>query len=85
MLKRKAETEKTAPIVPRTSAIDEYEKKLADRAAEEEDARKRRREEKEKTLLAQQERDDQDDSIDTQEVDPDFAALMGFQGFGSKR
>lgn len=77
----------SAPKIHRPPAIVEYQAKLDKQEALKQTLKQQKKEEMikrkeiEKQLLENQEEDD--DEIE--EIDPDLAAMMGFQGFGTTK
>jgi U4/U6.U5 tri-snRNP component SNU23 len=72
MLKRKINDQKSAPV---TSALDDYNSRLATQVAEQERLKRQKKEE----LTA---RKKEKEAAEAEEIDPEIAAMMGFGGFG---
>jgi U4/U6.U5 tri-snRNP component SNU23 len=75
LLKRKINNDKNAPV---TSAVEEYESRVAIQVAE---AERLKRQKKEEMLNKRKEQE----ASEMEHVDPEIAALMGFGGFGGSK
>ena len=75
LLKRKINDQKTAPA---TSALDDYDNRLATQVAEQE---KQKRQRKEEMAAKKKEKE----AAEVEEMDPEIAAMMGFGGFGGSK
>jgi U4/U6.U5 tri-snRNP component SNU23 len=81
-LKRKVSTNPA----PRISAIEEYKAKLDLQDAEKEDFKRRRKEESEsKRLQAKAVKQTLAEEEESNEMDPDMALMMGFNGFSTSK
>lgn len=76
LLKRKVST--TAALESSRNASEDYETKMALQVAEEEKAKRQR---KEDAAARRRERE----AADMEGADPEFASLMGFGGFATKK
>lgn len=75
MLKAKINAKKNAPVI---SAVDDYDSRLALQAVE---AERRRRQIKEEAAARKREQEE----AEAESMDPEIAALLGFDGFGSSK
>ena len=75
LLKRKINSDKNAPV---TSAVEEYESRVAIQVAETERLKRQKKEE-----LANKRKEQE--ASEMEHMDPEIAALMGFGGFGGSK
>ncbi len=75
------------PTANRISALEEQEKRIQDQQEQKEAFKRKFKEEQEtkKRLKIFDEGEVEDGELEVEKVDPDFAAIMGFGGFGSSK
>jgi U4/U6.U5 tri-snRNP component SNU23 len=81
--------QKTAqkPLLNRPSALEEHDKKLKEQHDQKEALKRKFKEDadaKKRQKIFEDEQDQTSD-VETEQIDPEFAAMMGFGGFGSSK